>query len=239
MHLKSVTLNSDKYPTKDKYPFNLKLLHATHDIIFTKPVTLFVGENGTGKSTLLKAICLKCGIHIWQFEQGSRLEINLFEEELYRYMDIEWIDGSVPGSYFASQIFQDFTELLDEWAAATPKILDYFGGSSLMTKSHGQSLISFFEFRYKIKGIYFLDEPETALSPKSQLKLLKLIRKYSQSGLAQFIIATHSPILLACPDAQIYSFDSMPIKPVCYEETDHFRIYSDFMKNRQTYLGDI
>lgn len=239
MHLKRVTFNSDKYPNKEKYPFNLGLLHKTQNIVFTKPVTIFVGENGTGKSTLLKAICLKCGIHIWKFEQGNRFEINQLEEQLFRYVNIEWMNGLVPGSYFASQTFQDFTELLDEWAVATPRILDYFGGSSLITKSHGQSLISFFKSRCKIKGIYFLDEPETALSPKSQLELIQIIHKYSQGDLAQFIMATHSPILLACPSAQIYSFDSIPIKSVSYEETEHFRIYQDFMQNRHNYLDHI
>lgn len=239
MYLRKITFNSKKYPTSDKYPFNLKLLHATQGIVFDKPITLFVGENGTGKSTLLKAICLKCGIHIWKFDGGRRFEINPFEEQLYNYIDVEWINESVPGSYFASQIFQDFTELLDEWATATPEILEYFGGGSLITKSHGQSLISFFKSRYKVKGIYFLDEPETALSPKSQLKLLKILRNYSEDGHAQFIMATHSPILLACPDAQIYSLDSIPPKSISYEETEHFRIYQDFIQNRHKYLDNI
>lgn len=143
----------------------------------------------------------------------------------------------MPGSFFVSQIFRDFTELLDEWASSSPGILDYFGGGSLMTKSHGQSLISFFESRYKIKGLYFLDEPETALSPKSQLELLDILTRYSREGLAQFIIATHSPILLACPNSLVFSFDSPIIKPIEYEQTDHFRIYRDFMQDRQKYLG--
>lgn len=238
MHLKKISFNSDRYPVKDKYPFNQQYLYTTRELAFPKPVTMFVGENGAGKSTLLKAICLKCGIHIWRFEESSRFEINPYENELYRYIDVEWSNGSVPGSFFASQIFSDFTELLDEWATSNPDILGYFGGSSLMTKSHGQSLISYFESRYKIKGLYFLDEPETALSPTSQLELLDILRRCSRNGLAQFIIATHSPILLACPDALIYSFDSSSIKPIEYEQTEHFRIYRDFMQDRQKYLGE-
>ena len=103
MHLSKVIFNSTKYPTHDKYPFNLKLLCKTPHITFTKPVTLFVGENGTGKSTLLKAICLKWGLHIWQFDEGGRFEINPFEQQLYKYIDVEWINGFVPGSYFASR----------------------------------------------------------------------------------------------------------------------------------------
>jgi len=236
MHLEKVVFDSEKYPVNDKYPFNQQYLYKTRELVFSKPITIFVGENGTGKSTLLKAICLKCGIHIWRFEEGSRFEINPYENDLYKYISVKWSNGSVPGSFFASQIFRDFAELLDEWASSSPGILDYFGGSSLMTKSHGQSLISFFESRYKIKGLYFLDEPETALSPKSQLELLDILMRYSREGLAQFIIATHSPILLACPNSLIFSFDSPIIKPIEYEQTDHFRIYRDFMQDRQKYL---
>ena len=236
MHLEKVVFNSEKYPVNDKYPFNQQYLYKTRELVFSKPITIFVGENGTGKSTLLKAICLKCGIHIWRFEEGSRFEINPYENDLYKYISVKWSNGSVPGSFFASQIFRDFAELLDEWASSSPGILDYFGGSSLMTKSHGQSLISFFESRYKIKGLYFLDEPEAALSPKSQLELLDILMRYSREGLAQFIIATHSPILLACPNSLIFSFDSSIIKPIEYEQTDHFRIYRDFMQDRQKYL---
>lgn len=237
MHLEKVVFDSEKYPVKDKYPFNQQYLYETQELAFSKPITMFVGENGTGKSTLLKAICLKCDIHIWRFEESSRFEINPYENELYKYISVKWNNGSVPGSFFASQIFRNFTELLDEWASSNPGILDYFGGSSLMTKSHGQSLISFFESRYKIKGLYFLDEPENALSPKSQLELLDILMRCSKDGLAQFIIATHSPILLACPNALIFNFDSPAIKPVEYEQTEHFRIYRDFMQDRQKYLG--
>jgi len=236
MHLKKITFQRDLYPVDDVYPFNLSLVHANTEITFSKPITLFVGENGTGKSTLLKAICLKCGVHIWQFRKGPRFEANQYEKELYKYLAVEWFDGPVPGAFFASQIFQDFSDLLDEWASADPGILNYFGGSSLITKSHGQSLMSYFKSLYQTRGLYFLDEPETALSPKSQLELLKTLKLHSQSGHAQFIIATHSPIILACPDAQIYSFDSMPVRPIDYEATELFKIYRDFMQDRQQYL---
>jgi predicted ATPase len=132
-------------------------------------VTFFVGENGTGKSTLLKAICRRCDIHIWQETERSRYQYNPYEEELYKCVRVDWTNGSVPGALFSSQIFQDFARFLDEWAKADPGILAYFGGSSLITQSHGQSLISFFAARYRSR-IYFLDEPETALS-LNRLKL--------------------------------------------------------------------
>ena len=202
-------------------------------------MTFFVGENGTGKSTLIKAICYRCGIHIWQDTERSRYQYNPFEEELYKYIRVEWLSGAVPGAFFSSQIFQDFARFLDEWAKADPGILAYFGGRSLVAQSHGQSLISFFESRYTIKGIYFMDEPETALSPRSQLKLLQVLKRMSEAGHAQFIIATHSPILLAYPGATIYSFDNVPVKPISYEETEYYQIYADFLAHREKYLKDL
>ena len=228
MHLKKIQLNPKKYPTKSFYPFNLKIFENNQSITFQSPVTLFVGENGSGKSTLLRAICQRCGIHIWEETERRRFQHNPYENELHLAIDIEWKNGSVPGSYFGSQIFQNFAQFVDEWAIADPKMLDYFGGKSLMTQSHGQSLMSYFKSRYQRKGIYFLDEPETALSPKSQLELLELLNEMRDAGHAQFIIATHSPILLSCPGAEIFSFDSVPIRMIDYEETDHYQIYRDF-----------
>jgi predicted ATPase len=151
-------------------------------------------------------------------------------------MAVKWTHGSVPGSYFSSETFKDFAKYLDEGATADPEMFKYFGGESLITQSHGQSLMSLFRSRYKIKGLYFLDEPETALSPKSQLELLSILSDMGRAGHAQFIIATHSPILLACPDADIYSFDQMPIKRIRYKETEHYKIYKDFMQNQDLYL---
>jgi predicted ATPase len=239
MYLKSVTLQPEKYPNREKYPFCLPIFQRAERIRFTSPVTLFVGENGAGKSTLIKAICLQSGIHIWRDTDKVRVENNPFEDELYRYLILEWSAGKIPGSYFGSDIFQYFTQVLDEWAATDPGQLKYFGGRSLVTQSHGQSLMSYFRARYKIEGLYLLDEPETALSPKSQLELLELLIKMSRAGIAQFIVATHSPILLGCPGATIYSFDHIPLTEVKYEETEHYQIYRDFIKDRARYLETI
>jgi predicted ATPase len=236
MHLKSVTLYPAQYPVREHYPFNLPVFNQSEQIIFNVPVTLFVGENGTGKSTLIQALARVCGIHIWQDEGRRRAEHNPYEDKLSDYMSIEWVNGPVEGSFFGSSVFQDFARMLDDWAAASPGLLKYFGGQSLMTQSHGQSIMSFFNARYQIKGLYLLDEPETALSPKTQFKLLELLIKMGRSGHAQFIIATHSPILLACPEAAILSFDYTPIKEVRYEETEHYRLYKSFMEDRQKYI---
>jgi len=238
MHLKNVTLLPEKYPNREHYPFCLEIFHNTSNIQFHSPVTFFIGENGTGKSTLLEAITFRCGIHIWREAPKRRLEINPYEKEFYKYISVEWNNGSVPGSFFGSYTFGDFVQYLDEWAAADPRILKYFGGKSLMTQSHGQSLMSLFRVRYKIRGLYLMDEPETALSPKSQLELLKLLKEMGQAGHAQFIIATHSPILLACPEAEIYCFDENSIRQIDYEDTEYYLIYKDFMENRARYLNE-
>ncbi|HOG89328.1 MAG TPA: AAA family ATPase [Smithella sp.] len=236
MHLKDVTFYPKKYPVTDCYPFNLTLFHETKRLTFDVPVTLFVGENGTGKSTLLEALAAACDIHIWRDTQRSRPDCNPYEDKFFRYLSIRWSDGAVPGSFFGSKVFQYFAELLDAWAVADRGQLNYFGGQSLTTQSHGQSLMSFFRSRYRVKGLYLLDEPETALSPRSQIELLQILEEMTADDHAQFIIATHSPLLLACPRAVIYTFDKSPIQRIRYEETDHFVVYKDFMNNRSKYL---
>lgn len=236
MHIKRVTFLTDRFPTREVYPFNLSIFRQTQALVFDSPVTFFVGENGTGKSTLLEAVSQKCGIHIWRSNDRRRFEVNPYEREFYQFIKVEWTNGVVPGSFFGAEIFRNFAQNLDEWAATDPGQLKYFGGKSLMTQSHGQSLMSFFKARYRIKGLYLLDEPETALSPRSQLELLKLIKDMSEAGHAQFIIATHSPILLACPGAVILSFDQAPVRPIDYEETEYYRVYKDFMEDRHRFI---
>jgi predicted ATPase len=237
MHLRKITLLTQKYPTKQQYPFNLPILNQSSLVQFESPVTFFVGENGTGKSTLLEGIAQKCRIHIWQDTGRTRFNLNPYENALYNFIKPEWTDGIVPGCFFASQIFRHFAEILDDWAVSDPGVLDYFGGNSLLTLSHGQSLMAFFRSRFKVKGLYLLDEPETALSAKKQIQLLKLLQDMTAQGHAQFIIATHSPILLACPNAKIYSFDYIPIKTIDYEQTEHYKIYKDFLNNREKFLN--
>jgi len=236
MHLKSIRLHPEKYPTREYYPFNQPLFQQQDRLEFTAALTFFVGENGTGKSTLMKAICQKSGIPIWQDESMARFRPNPYEQQLRNYLSLEWTNGRVPGSYFGSDIFQYFARALDEWAATDAGQLRYFGGESLLTKSHGQSLMAYFRARYKIEGLYLLDEPETALSPKSQLELLDLLVRMSAGGQAQFIVASHSPILLGCPGGVIYSFDTIPLSQVEYEQTEHYRIYRDFLLDRRPYV---
>jgi predicted ATPase len=238
MHLRRIVFHADRYPTREHYPFRLSVFRETESLVFVTPVTFFVGENGTGKSTLLETIARKCGIHIWEQQAGRRPVHNPYEKRFHAYVSVEWEKGPVPGSFFGSAVFRDFARMLDEWAAEEPAQLTLFGGKSLTTLSHGQSIMSFFKARYRIKGLYLLDEPETALSPRTQVELLNLLTQLAAQGHAQFIIATHSPILMACPGATLYSFDQSPIGAVPYEETDHYRLYQRFMADPRRFVEE-
>lgn len=236
MHLREVTLHPERFPVTDSYPYNVPLVRQTQRLVLPGPLTFFVGENGCGKSTLLRAICRKCGVAIWEPETHTRVVRNPYEDALPRALEVHWTDGPVPGSFFGSEIFNNFARWLDEWAAADPGLLKYFGGESLMTKSHGQSLMAFFRARYRIKGVYFLDEPETALSPVSQVALARLLSETAAAGHAQFIVASHSPILLATPGADLLSFDEAPPSRVSYQDTPHYRVYKAFLENPEAFL---
>ncbi len=241
MHLKKIIIHNSRFPAEGCYPFDLEIFHKTEELLFTNPLTFFIGENGTGKSTLLKAVAKKCAIHIWRDEEGYQRRVfyqNPYAEELYKFIEVEWLTGAVPGSYFDSEIFRYLAECIDAWAKPSPSLFEYFGGDSLLSRSHGQRHIQYFESTYQRKGLYFLDEPENALSPKKQIELLRILRETSGTGLAQFIIVTHSPILLSYPEATIYNFDTPTITATRYEETDYYKIYKDFINNRRKYLWD-
>jgi predicted ATPase len=237
MHLNSATLHPERYPEPAAYPFCLPVLRATRRIDFAGPVTFFVGENGSGKSTLLEAIARRCGVHIWRESPRRRVGHNRWEQRLHEYLDVAWAAGPVPGSFFGADGFRTFAELLDEWASSDPGQLDYFGGRSLLALSHGQSLMAFFRSRYRLRGLYLLDEPEAALSPATQVELLRLIAAEAAGGHAQFIVATHSPILMACPGATLWSFDRAPAAPVRYEDTAHVRVCRAFLADPGRYLA--
>lgn len=233
-HVQNLTLLHDQYPTRESYPFTMPVLQQTRRLEFNTPVTIFVGENGSGKSTLLEALAKACGVHIWEHDRNMRrVRVNEYEKLLHRFLKVSWANGNVPGSFFGAEVFRDFKLMLDEWAVADPGQLKYFGGESLVTQSHGQSMMAYFRARYQIKGVYFLDEPETGLSPASLLELLEIIEESARAGHGQFFMATHSPILLACPLATLYSFDHLPAKPIRYEETSHYRIYKRFIMDRE------
>jgi len=236
MYLVKVRINSDDYPTRRCYPFNIPLLGETSELTFRRPVVFFVGENGSGKSTLLEAITRKCGVHIWDKPKRHLAHENPYETRLVDYVTVTWANGHVPGSLFRAETFRDFADFLDDVALCDPGRLKYHGGHLLNTLSHGEAILSYFGGRYDIKGLYFLDEPEAAFSPSSQVRFLKLLQRLEAEGHAQFIIATHSPILLAYPGAQIFGFYSSRIEEMDYEDTAHYRLYRQFITDRSAFL---
>jgi predicted ATPase len=237
MHLLKVRINSADFPTACCYPFSVPTLAQPLELEFRGAVTFFVGENGTGKSTLLDAITRKCGIHIWDKPKRHLAHNNPYETKLANYLSVTWANGSVPGSLFRAETFREFADFLDDVALCDPGRLQYHGGRILNTLSHGQAILSYFSGRYHIKGLYLLDEPEAALSPMSQLGLVRILHEVEQAGNAQFIMATHSPILLAYPGAQVFSFDSSRIGEVDYEETAHYKLYKRFFADPGAFLS--
>ena len=236
MYITRVRINTEDYPTDGCYPFNVSILRGTPELRLRRPIAFFVGENGSGKSTLLDAIARKCGIHIWHKPKRHLAHENPYEDRLADYIDLTWANGHVPGSLFRAETFHDLADFLDDLALCDPGRLKYHGGRLLNVLSHGEGILSYFSGRFRLKGLYILDEPEAALSPASQVRFLKLLQQLEAEGHAQFIMATHSPILLAYPGAQIFSFDSDHVTEVSYEETAHYRIYKQFFTDSNAFL---
>jgi predicted ATPase len=231
-HLKSIAIHSDRFPNRRTFPFNVPVLEEPQVLAFRRPVTLFVGENGSGKSTLLDAIARRCGVPVWDKPRRHAAHQNPYETELPSYVSVTWTQSAVSGSLFRAETFREFADFLDDVALCDPGRLRYQGGGLLNTLSHGQGFLSYFSGRFQVKGLYLLDEPESALSPASQIRFVSLLQQLEAGGQAQFIIATHSPFLLAYPEAQILSFDAAKIQEVAWEDTAHYRIYHQFFAQR-------
>jgi predicted ATPase len=232
MHISSLTVDASRFPDAAMYPFNLPIFGIPQHLEFETNITFFAGENGSGKSTLLRALTKRCGIYRWTESLWARSHFNPHEESLSEYLEVAWTGSPKPGAFFSSETYAHMAGLIELWASGDPGLLDYFGGKSLVEQSHGESFMSFFKSRFTLEGIYFLDEPETALSPKRQIEFVEFLTEQDKTGHAQFIIATHSPLLLGCPNAAIFSFDKPALAKIAYEETEHYRVYRDFLQNR-------
>lgn len=236
MWVKQVRIESSRFPRRDVYPFSIAALRQDQELQFTSPVSFFVGENGSGKSTLLEAIARRAGLHFNPRMSRIPEYVKPNEEHLYSYLDLTWSNGTVPGAFFSAENFREFAEFLDDASATDPGLLKYFGGQKITVLSHGEGILSYFSGRYRIRGLYFLDEPEAALSPASQVGLLRLLHSLRAHGLAQFMIATHSPILMSLPGAQIFFIDGDGIRQTTLEDTEHYRLYRDFLADPTAFL---
>ncbi|WP_144701791.1 AAA family ATPase [Fictibacillus phosphorivorans] len=236
MFLKRIKLLRDDIKSFKDYPFSIPAINGLEEIYLEKNVTFFVGENGTGKSTLLEAIADKCDFNTAGGGRNNMYEVYASESELGNYIRLSWLPKVSNGFFLRAESFYSFATHLEE--VDNTGFRDY-GGRSLHKQSHGESFLSLFLHRFKGKAIYLLDEPEAALSPSRQLTFLKIIHDLTAQGDTQFIIATHSPILLGYPNADIISFDDGKISKVDYESTDHFQVTKYFLNNREKFMEEL
>nr|WP_231891289.1 AAA family ATPase [Paenibacillus swuensis] len=224
-----------KHP--NEYPFHIPSIQNLTTLRLEKKVTFFVGENGSGKSTLLEAIAYQCGFNTAGGGRNNTYELNASHSMLGDYIRLSWLPKITQGFFLRAESFYHFASHVDEIAKDHPSIYDSYGGRTLHEQSHGESFFSLFQNRFGRKGIYLLDEPEAALSPAKQLAFLSIIHELQKS--AQLIIATHSPILLGYPEADIFSFDHQPLGTIAYEQTDHYQVTRRFLENRKKYLNEL
>jgi len=234
--LKRVTLLKEKINNFYHHPFNIPVIKNMNEVVFKTNVTFFVGENGSGKSTLLEAIADNCGFNTAGGSRNNIYNVHGSEAKLSSFIRLSWLPKVTNGFFFRAESFYNFATYLDELnEQGFGDVYSSYGGKSLHEQSHGEAFLSLFSNRFTGKALYLLDEPESALSPSRQLSLLKIIHDLSLDG-SQFIIATHSPILLGYPNATILSFDRDSIEEIEYEMTEHYQITKYFLENRERFL---
>lgn len=215
------------------YPFNIPAFSTGIALNLTSNVTFFVGENGSGKSTLLEAIAQRCG---FSAEGGGR-DHHFGRDErslLAEALELSWSFKVYDGFFMRAESFFDFASYLE----GVGTDFERYGGQSLHKQSHGESFLALFANRFDL-GIYLLDEPEAALSPQRQLSFLSIIHRLEKSGGAQFLVSTHSPILLAYPGATILSLDGAAIAEIDYKSTEHYRLTKQFLESPERFFRSL
>jgi len=235
--LTGVEIRGDEFPHRDRFPFNIASLSGRQRLQFTSSVVFFVGENGSGKSTLLHVLAARCGLPTWGQPARNRLAGERPVTALCDHVLPVLGERTVRGGFFSAEGFRDWAAFLDNVARFDPGQAKYHGGAELTAKSHGEGLLGYFQERYRIPGLYFMDEPESALSPASQIRLLRVLTEYAGSGERQFLIATHSPILMALPGSQLFHFDASGIAQTSYEATAHVQLYRDFLADPDSFMS--
>lgn len=230
--IESVVLDRSRIFDPSHYAFNLPSIKSFQRLNLHPQVTFFVGENGSGKSTMLEAIAIANGLNA---EGGSRNMMFATREshsELHRALKLIRYHALIPDAWFlrAESLFNVATEI-DHLGVGG------YGGKSLHEQSHGESFITLVENRFG-QGLYFLDEPEAALSPQRQLEFLVLLDNIVKQD-SQLVIATHSPIIMSYPQSQIYAFDDRGIVPIAYQDTEHYRVTKTFLDNPERMLSHL
>lgn len=240
-YLLHLELLRDRIPDANRFPYNLPVVRNLGKLALHPKVTFLVGENGTGKSTLLEAIAVASGLNP---EGGSR-NFNFATRASHSPLD-ECVrlarTPARPGdSYFlrAESFYNVASEIerLDK-EPGDSQIIGAYGGRSLHEQSHGESFFALFRNRFRDHGLYLMDEPEAALSPKRQIQFLALLDDYVRRG-GQFVIATHSPIIMAYPEARIYLLDAAGVRETAYTDTEHYLVTRGFLSNPQRTLREL
>lgn len=235
--LKRIRLARDEVGDFSRYPFNLPLVESLRTVEFSAPVTFFVGANGAGKSTLLEAIAIALGFNAEGGSRNFNFTTRASHSSLHNYLDLARGTRKPRSGYFLrAESFFNVATVVDDLGA---DILEgAYGGRSLHEQSHGESFLTLMVERFTDGGLYLLDEPEAALSPTSQLAALSRIHDLVRHG-SQFVIATHSPILMAYPGATIYSCTDSGLAQVAYQDTEHFRVTRDFLQAPAMFLREL
>jgi predicted ATPase len=216
----------DRIPAEPRYPFNLPAVRHLPELAFHPKVTFFVGENGTGKSTLMEAIAGLIGLNPEGGSRNFNFATRASHSDLDDCLRVAKAPRSPADCYFlrAESFYNVATEI------ERLEVIDAYGGRSLHEQSHGESFFALFRNRFRENGLYLMDEPEAALSPQRQLAFLALLHDSCKRG-CQYVIATHSPIIMAYPDAIIYVFTESGVREVPYTETEHYLVTRGFLSN--------
>ena len=241
--LRSIRLLRENVPDFARYPFSIPAIRELEELELHPKVTFLVGENGSGKSTLIEAIAVLSGFNAEGGTKNFKFDTRRSESNLHELMRPVRSTRKPRDGFFlrAESYFNVATEIerLDNEPAGGPPIIGAYGGVSLHEQSHGESFLALALHRFRGDGLYILDEPEAALSPQRQLALLAIIHDLVQRSSSQFVIATHSPILMAYPEAMIYCMSSDGISPIAYRDTEHYRITRDFLSSPERFFKSL
>lgn len=236
--LVEVRLVKERVPGFESYPFSLNAVKNLDKLTLHPSITFIIGENGSGKSTLLEAVAVAWGFNAEGGSQNFHFDTKASHSILHDFVQLSRGYKKPQNGYFlrAESLYNVATEIdeLDKQPGRR-RIIDSYGGVSLHAQSHGESFLALLMHRFTGDGFYILDEPEAALSPTRQMAALARLHQLVQTG-AQFVISTHSPILMAYPDAWIYSLDEDGITRLTFEETEHYQVTRDFLNNHEMML---
>ncbi|MRG88080.1 AAA family ATPase [Salinibacillus xinjiangensis] len=238
-YIREVELKREQILSFDRFPLSLPVIRKFKNLKLHPNVTYIIGENGMGKSTLLEGIAIAMGFN----PEGGTFNFNFSSYDSHSNLDqylkvVKGVHRARDSFFFRSETYYNVAtniEELDKEPEGGGKIIDSFGGKSLHEQSHGESFFAAFNERFQGKGIYILDEPEAALSPLRQLSMLARIHELVHQG-SQFLISTHSPILMAYPEAKIIELTEDGMQEVRLEETHHYQIMKQFFDDRDRLL---